>query len=109
MFSSSLIKGTLQTIILKLLYENKRMYGYEITKQVEESSQGSIKLTFGAIYPTLHKLEKGGLLTSENVEVDNRLRKYYSLTSKGREAAVRKIKEYESFARVMDVIILSNN
>ncbi len=109
MFSGSLIKGTLKTIILKLLHEHGSMYGYEITKQVEESSQGKLKLTLGAIYPTLHKLEKGGLLTSRSVEVDNRLRKYYALTAEGKKAAVKKINEYESFARIMHTIILSNN
>jgi PadR family transcriptional regulator PadR len=35
-YSSELIKGTLKTIILKLLKDNKRMYGYEITQRVKE-------------------------------------------------------------------------
>jgi DNA-binding PadR family transcriptional regulator len=34
MYSSELIKGTLKTIILKLLKNNGKMYGYEITQKV---------------------------------------------------------------------------
>ena len=36
MYSSELIKGTLKTIVLNLLKDNDKMYGYEITHKVEE-------------------------------------------------------------------------
>jgi len=63
MYSSELIKGTLKTIILKLLSEEKRMYGYEITQKVKELTGGKIQLTEGALYPTLHALEAQGSWT----------------------------------------------
>lgn len=78
MASKELIKGTLRIIILRLLSENKRMYGYEMTQRVKELSGNEIELTFGAIYPTLHKLEAEGLLTTKTVIIDSRARKYYS-------------------------------
>jgi len=53
MHSSELLKGTLQTILLKVLKDNGKMYGYEITQRVKELSAGSILLTEGALYPTL--------------------------------------------------------
>lgn len=52
-FNSELIKGTLKTIILKLLKENKKMYGYEITQKVKELTGDRIQLTVGALYPPL--------------------------------------------------------
>ena len=58
MYSSELIKGTLKTIILKLLKEQGKMYGYEITNKVKDLTQGKIQITEGALYPTLHALEK---------------------------------------------------
>lgn len=57
MHSTELLKGTLQTIILKLLQDNGKMYGYEITQKVKDSSEQSIVLTEGALYPALHKME----------------------------------------------------
>ena len=62
MHSSELLKGTLQTIILKLLRDNPKLYGYEITQRVKELSEGTILLTEGSLYPTLHKLEAEGYL-----------------------------------------------
>ena len=37
------------------------MYGYDITRKVEEMTEGKIKLTYGALYPVLHKLENEGV------------------------------------------------
>ena len=56
-YSPELIKGTLKTIILKLLADNGRMYGYEITQRVRELTSERIQITEGALYPTLHALE----------------------------------------------------
>lgn len=105
MNSKELIKGTLRIIILKLLAENKRMYGYEITQRVKELSDGEIELTFGALYPTLHKLEAENLLTTKVIIVDNRARKYYSLTNRGNEAATTELKEYFGFAKAMNLVL----
>lgn len=42
MHSKELLKGTLQTIVLKVLEDNKKMYGYEITRKVRELSSDQI-------------------------------------------------------------------
>ncbi len=101
MHSSELLKGTLQTIILKLLSDNGRMYGYEITQKVKDLSQGSLVLTEGALYPTLHKLEAAGLLTTEKISMGKRVRKYYTLTNQGQSSVVQRIEDFESFISTM--------
>lgn len=97
MSTNSLLKGTLQTIILKLLEDNQRMYGYEITQKVKEASIGEIVLTEGALYPALHKLEGEGLLETSTEIVDGRARKYYSLTEQGGKAVTSKLEEARAF------------
>lgn len=62
MANQKLYKGSLQTIILKLLEKQDKMYGYEITRKVKELTKGELKITEGALYPALHKLEAEGLL-----------------------------------------------
>ena len=56
------LSGTLKTIVLALLRDNGRMYGYEICQKTKEATNNQINLTEGAIYPTLHRLEKEGLI-----------------------------------------------
>lgn len=97
MSSSKLLKGSLATIVLRLLERHEEMYGYEITQHVKALTAGEFKLTEGALYPTLHKLEAEGMLSTETRLVDNRMRKYYSLTEQGNAEAKAKVKELESF------------
>ena len=73
------LNGTLKTIILALLRENRKMYGYEICQLTKEKTDNHILLTEGAIYPTLHKMEKDGLIISVKEKVNGRVRKYYSV------------------------------
>lgn len=105
MNSSPLLKGTLQTIILKLLEDNNRMYGYEITQKVKEVTAGEIVLTQGALYPALHKLEADGLLETDTEIVDNRVRKYYKLTEEGEKDVVNKVKEAQDFIQQLQAIL----
>ncbi len=87
MESNKIIKGSLRTVILQLLLNNGKMYGYEITRAVKEGSKGKTKITEAALYPTLHKLEEAEFLSVKEQTVDGRVRKYYQLTRKGRKEA----------------------
>ncbi|UMB53264.1 PadR family transcriptional regulator [Lutibacter sp. A64] len=105
MANQKLYKGSLQTIILKLLEEKGKMYGYEITQKVKELTKGELSITEGALYPALHKLEAEGLLDVEVAKVDNRLRKYYKLTENGTKETVSRLAEMEDFLRTMQTIV----
>ena len=105
MKSKEFIKGTIKTLVLKLLSEKKKMYGYEISAKVKELSGDEIELTYGALYPILYKLESDGLLTTETELVDNRARKYYSLTKKGNEMAREKVSELQKFIDIVGNIL----
>lgn len=103
--SNGMLKGSLQTIILKLLQENEKMYGYEITQKVKEITNGEIKLTEGAMYPSLHKMEAEGILSTSTENVDNRLRKYYSLTKQGQLEVETKMAEARSFIGNLELLL----
>mgnify|MGYP001185250458 FL=1 len=108
MGNSNLYKGSLNTIILKLLEESGKMYGYEITQKVKDITKGELQITEGALYPALHKLEAEGLLDVEMQKVDNRLRKYYKLTEKGTTETANRLSELEEYIRTMQTIINPN-
>ena len=81
------------------------MYGYEITQKVKQLTKGELKITEGALYPALHKLEAEGLLDVEVAKVDNRLRKYYKLTEQGEKETVNRLAELEEFIRSMETLL----
>jgi len=105
MIPSDLIKGSLKTIILKLLKEEGPMHGYAITQKVEELTRGKMKLTYGSLYPVLHKLENEGALITDSENFNNRIRIYYRLTPKGQTIVVEKIKELNEFIESLHLII----
>lgn len=100
-----LYKGSLNTIIMKLLENHGRMYGYEITQKVKEITEGEMNLTEGSLYPALHKMESEGFLEVEMERVDGRIRKYYRLTESGVKETSNKLEELENFVRNMQQIM----
>ena len=101
MYSKELIKGTLRTVVLRLLDREGRMYGYQMSKLVEDMSGGQYKLTEGALYPLLHKLVKDGLLVTETETVNGRARRYYRITEAGKAAAADRREEFRRFLLTM--------
>lgn len=105
MHSSELLKGTLQTIVLKVLSDYGKMYGYELTQRVKELSAGTILLTEGALYPTLHRMEAEGFLKTETMHLGKRVRKYYSLTPQGNSTVKEKVREFAAFIKTMNSVL----
>jgi DNA-binding PadR family transcriptional regulator len=103
--NTQLFKGSLATIILKLLNEQEKMYGYEITKKVKDLTNGTFTLTEGALYPSLHKLEADGFLTVSVEHIENRSRKYYRLTKSGKKEMKTKIEDIRSFFSQMQTVL----
>jgi DNA-binding PadR family transcriptional regulator len=106
--STELLKGSLRPIVMKLLKESDRMYGYEITQKVEELSKGKIVLTYGALYPILHKLEHDGIVVTEQEIVNNRTRVYYKLTPRGSKKTAEKISEMQEFLTTLGILFKPN-
>ncbi|MES2731496.1 MAG: PadR family transcriptional regulator [Bacteroidota bacterium] len=105
MNSTELLKGTLTSIILKLLADNGKMYGYEITQKVKELSGNKILLKEGSLYPALHKLLSDGLVEVETVHMGKRVRKYYFLTEQGHAQKVEHLAELWDFLATIQHIV----
>jgi DNA-binding PadR family transcriptional regulator len=105
MISNQLYSGSLKTIILKLLKEEGPTHGYALTQRVEQLTEGKIKLTYGALYPILHKLENEKAVVTATEIYNNRMRIYYALTPKGQKVVAEKIKELKEFIESLQLII----
>ena len=108
MYSKELLKGTISVIILKLLAENERLYGYQIAQKVKELSDNKIMIKEGSLYPALHKLKEDGLVTVETVNIGKRVRRYYSLTSEGLIVKNEKVNEIEDFIATLENVLFKS-
>ncbi len=103
-----LYKGTLSTLLLQMLAENGRMYGYEISKRAKEISNGDLDITEGALYPALHKLEAEGHVLTDRETVGNRVRKYYRLTESGGIEARDRIADLADYLNNLQLFLNPN-
>lgn len=94
------------TIILKLLNDNKKMYGYQIAQTVSELSDGRILLKEGSLYPALHKLKEEDFVKVETKNIGKRVRRYYRLTRKGKAERREREAELQDFLQTIQNIML---
>lgn len=101
----NLITGSTTMLILKLL-ENKDMYGYEMIEELLKKSNDTFSLKAGTLYPLLHRLEGKEMLESYEQNTDSgRVRKYYSITKKGKGMLTEKQKEWESYVAAINQVL----
>ncbi len=81
------------------------MYGYKITREVEILTHGELIIKEGALYPVLHKLEAKELISAEVVKVNNRIRKYYYITEKGKKEKVSLLEDMRSYVNTMKIFL----
>ena len=98
MAGSDVFTGTLELLILKALTWGPR-HGYAIGRWIRETTDQTLVIQEGALYPALHRLEGKAFVTEEWGETDTgRQTKYYSLTPKGRAQLRREIARWRSHA-----------
>jgi transcriptional regulator len=62
------------------------MHGWGIAQRIQQTSDEVLTINQGSLYPSLHRLERGGWIRSEwGTSENNRRAKYYRLTRSGRK------------------------
>jgi PadR family transcriptional regulator PadR len=104
-------KGTTIVAILKLLTDvAEPLHGYEMIQRLEARSQGYFRFRAGLIYPTLHRMQREGLLESRWLgEPGTRRRKVYTITEKGRRQLQVELQQWEDFRRGMNLLLRPEN
>ncbi len=103
--SSDLIRGHINTIILRSLYDGDK-YGYEIIAEIERKSSGQYSLKQPSLYSALKRLEKDGYITSYwGGSVGGGRRKYFSLTDDGKAISEQNRAEWEYSRTIIDSLI----
>ncbi|MBN8233893.1 PadR family transcriptional regulator [Halobacillus kuroshimensis] len=96
-------KGALELCVLVLISEKDR-YGYELA----QDTVGYINIAEGTLYPLLRRLNKEGFLeTYLAPSSEGAARKYYYITSHGKERMDRLVEEWEDFTSSVDHLLKS--
>jgi PadR family transcriptional regulator PadR len=94
-------RGSLELIVLHLLAPGEA-YGYEIVTKLTERTNGALEVTDGTLYPVLYRLERAGSVTVRWETPERGVpRKYYRLTTAGREELRQLEAEWTTFTQAM--------
>ena len=104
-----LVQGTLYMLVLRTL-ALEPMHGYGIGVRIDQISRGVFKVNGGSLFPALGRLERDGLIKGDwRVTENGRKAKYYALTSSGRAALKREMRDWEvqtaAIARILEATL----
>lgn len=82
---TDLLRGTLDLLILKAV-SLEPLHGVGISQRITQITKGTFTVSFGSLFPSLHRMEEKGWIRAEwRPSENNRRAKYYELTKAGRE------------------------
>ncbi len=97
-------KGSAELLILSLLEDQPR-HGYDISKLIQTRSGGALRFHVTSLYPLLHRLENDGWIAGRWVEKsEQRRRRYYSITPRGRKLLESRRKSWRDFVAAVSRI-----
>jgi PadR family transcriptional regulator PadR len=103
-----LIQGTLDMLVLKAL-QLEPMHGWGITERIQQWSENVLNINQGSLYPSLYRLERQGLITSEWRQTENNRRaRFYRLNAAGRKQLAQERRNWERLSRAVDLVLETN-
>lgn len=105
MISSDIIRGHLDAIILRLIYEKDR-YGYEISKEISLRTGEQFQIKEASLYAVFQRLEKKGIIESYFGEVSHGgKRRYYRITTLGRAYFKELVEEWQETKEIINIFM----
>ena len=103
-FESQLLKGIAPVVVLEILSRGP-MYGYELSRAIEQRSSNVLTLGKGTLYPLLYNLEAKNLIKGKwETAKSSRKRRYYSITGKGKTQLARQKAQLEELQTGLNIV-----
>ena len=102
-------KGSAELVILALL-EARPRHGYDMSRMIEERSDGDVTFKVASLYPLLYRLERRGWISGQWVEkAGQRRRRYYKLTRAGSKVLAEQRRGWLRFVAAINRITEPSN
>lgn len=104
---SDLLRGTLDLLVLKAI-SLEPLHGVAISRRITQITHGAYRVSFGSLFPALHRMEERGWVEAEWRSSDNNRRaKYYRLTSAGRSQLKAEERQWKQVVKIMTAAVQS--
>jgi transcriptional regulator len=103
--AADVMQGTLDMLILRAL-SLEPMHGWGISNRIRQMSRDAFKIGQGSLYPAVHRFETRGWVTSYwRTTENNRIARYYELTTAGRHALAEEIARWRFYTGAVDLVL----
>ncbi len=103
--TQAVLPGTLEMLALKAVSLGAE-HGFGVLKRIQRSSKDVLLVEQGALYPALHRLESGGLISAEwGISDNNRRAKFYSITEAGARKLSADSQQWRRLVEAMDSVL----
>ncbi len=98
-------KRALSPLLTLVLLNEKPMYVYKLSQELEKRSNSTYKMSF--LYPVLYRLQEQGYVEeySQEITEGHRTRNYYMITDEGKKYLRFMVDKYHSLVGAVDEII----
>jgi PadR family transcriptional regulator PadR len=104
---TDLLRGTLDLLVLKAL-SLEPLHGVGISRRITQITKEAYQVSFGSLFPVLHRMEERGWVEAEWRSSDNNRRaKYYRLTSAGRAQLKDEERQWNQVVKIMAAAVQS--
>jgi transcriptional regulator len=104
---TDLLPGTLDLLVLKAL-SLEPLHGVGISRRITQITMGAFQVSFGSLFPSLHRMEERGWVEAEwRMSENNRRAKYYHLTSSGRTQLQVEERDWNKVVKIMTTAVQS--
>lgn len=99
------LQGTLDLLVLRTLASGAR-HGYGIALLVQELTGGDLAIEDAALYQSLHRLDRQGLVDAEwRASDNNRRARYYALTADGRKRLREEVAHWRRYTKAVEAVL----
>jgi PadR family transcriptional regulator PadR len=104
---TDLLRGTLDLLVLKAL-SLEPLHGVGVSRRITQITKGAVRVSFGSLFPSLHRMEERGWVKPEwRSSENNRRAKYYRLTSSGRTQLKIEERDWNEVVKFMTAAVQS--
>lgn len=104
--ATDVLQGTLDLLVLKTLAQLGAMHGFGIALHIQQVSNDLLRVEEGSLYPALRRIQQSRLIASEWKSTENnRLAKYYRLTTLGRQQLAREEERWANVVKGVNAVL----
>ncbi len=100
-----LLRGTVELLILTAVSHGPQ-HGFGVARWIEATTDNSLQLEEGSLYPALHRMARRGWLEAEwGISDNNRQVKFYELTPQGHQRLEAETAGWKEFTSAVSKVL----